>query len=101
MAMAMRPHFLHLATSKVPNLRIVQLFFVAGLIKKGAHCAVAAHKSWAPALKRNRRFIPRGLVCFRSEHRSWLVFLMLLFSFSREPGWSQCAGVASTPRAAS
>jgi Outer membrane efflux protein len=46
-------------------------------------------------------FIPRGSVCFRSENRCWLVFLLLLFSSSREPGWPQCAGVASTPGAAS
>jgi outer membrane protein len=46
-------------------------------------------------------FIPRGSVCFRSERKFWLVFLLFLFSSSREPGWSQCAGVSSTPRAAS
>jgi outer membrane protein len=30
-----------------------------------------------------------------------LLLSLLLFPFSREMGWSQCAGVASTPRAAS
>lgn len=36
-----------------------------------------------------------------SMARIGLALSLLLFSFSREPGWAQCAGVASTPRAAS
>ncbi len=36
-----------------------------------------------------------------SRGKFGLLLLLLLFSFLRERGWSQCAGVASTPRAAS
>ncbi len=36
-----------------------------------------------------------------SMARLSLVLSLLLFSFSQEPGWAQCAGIASTPRAAS
>src|SRR5271155_5287881 len=36
-----------------------------------------------------------------SRGKFGLLWLLLLFSFLRERGWPQCAGVASTPRAAS
>ena len=39
-------------------------------------------------------------MCFRSKRRFWLLCSLLLFSSSREPAWSQCAGVASMPQAA-
>src|SRR5258708_7066375 len=99
--MATQPHFLHFASSTVPNLRIVQLFFVGGLSKKRRALRSRSTQKLATSIEAKSTFIPRGSVRFRSEHRFWLLFLLLLFSSSREPGWSQCAGVASTPRAAS
>src|SRR6202166_343292 len=98
--MATQPHFLHFASSTVPNLRSVQLFFVGGLIKKRRALRSSNTQKFG-TIEAKSTFIPRGSVCFRSEHRFWWVFLLLLFCSSREPGWSQCAGVASTPRAAS
>src|ERR1700722_4508040 len=99
--MATQPHFLHFASSTAPNLRIVQLFFGGGLTKKRRALRSRSTQKLATSVEAKSAFIPRGSVCFRSEHRFWLVFLLLLFSSSREPGWPQCAGVASTPGAAS
>jgi outer membrane protein len=44
----------------------------------------------------------RGPMCLSSERRLGLLILpLVLFSISEMRGWSQCAGIASTPREAS
>src|ERR1700733_8455705 len=124
----MQPLFLGFVSSKASNSGIALLIFVGGLTKnKNA----LRHSSCRSPLQRNAHRLtglPKGgesasmsptcLVCLKSSskfnsftlRRSMyipampkfgLLLSLLLFSFSRELGWPPCAGVASTPRAAS